>query len=88
MAKILFPESVLCVNMSDKERQQATQVPDAFRDYLHAKKYEAYCKLKGIDTTKPESSLLQLAATQAELKVYDELLQFIANRQPQDFDTE
>ena len=88
MAKILFPESALCVLLTDKELRQATQVPDSFRDFLHMKKFEAFSAMKGIDATDPQSSPLKLAATQAKLEVYDELLRFIANRDVQDFDTE
>lgn len=88
MAKILFPESVLCMQLGEKELQRASQVPDSFRDYLHSKKYEAFCEMKGINTADPQSSLLHLAAIKAKLEVYDELLLFIANREIQDFDTQ
>lgn len=86
MAKILFPESVLCVQMSERELAQATQVPDQFRDLLHLKKYETFCEMKGIDTTNAQSSPLQIAAIQAKLAVYDELLLFIAARPDPNFD--
>jgi hypothetical protein len=88
VAKILFPESVLCVQLNEREIAQAVQVPDSFRDYLHTKKYEIFCEMKGIDTTDAQSSPLRLAATLAKLAVYDELLLFIAARPIQDFDPE
>ena len=86
MAKIQFAQSVLCFELSSKELFNATQVPDAFRDYLHMKKFEAFSRMKGIDTTNPQSSPLQIAASLAELAVYEDLLIFIANKTEPDFD--
>lgn len=86
MAKIHFAQSVLCLELSQKDLSTATQVPDSFRDYLHMKKFEAFSRMKGIDTTNPQSSPLQLAASLAELNVYDELLIFIASKNDPDLD--
>lgn len=88
MAKIHFAESVLCVSQSERELRSATQVPDAFRDFIHSKKFEAYAELKGIDPTNPQSSLLQLASAQAKLHVYEEILSFISPKEIQDFDVD
>ena len=88
MAKIHFPESVLCVTQSERELRAATQVPDAFRDYLHSKKFEAYTALKGIDATDPQSSHLKLAAAQAKLQMIEEILLFVASKEIQDFDVD
>jgi hypothetical protein len=86
VAKIQFAQSVLCLELSGKELNTATQVPDSFRDYLHMKKFEAFSRMKGIDTTNPASSPLQIAASLAELAVYDDLLIFIASKNDPDLD--
>jgi hypothetical protein len=76
----------MCLELNAKELSTATQVPDSFRDYLHMKKFEAFSKMKGIDTTNAQSSPLQLAASLAELAVYDDLLIFIASKNDPDLD--
>ena len=88
MAKIHFPESVLCVAQTGRELRAATNVPDEFRDFLHTKKFAAYAELKGIDPTDTQSSLIKLAIAQAKLQVYEEIMLFIAAKEISDFDTE
>lgn len=88
MAKIHFPESVLCVAQTDRELRAATNVPDEFRDFLHSKKFAAYAELKGIDPTDTQSSPIKLAIAQAKLQVYEEIMLFIAAKDFKDFDTD
>lgn len=88
MAKIHFPESVLCVAQTDRELRAATNVPDEFRDFLHSKKFAAYAELKGIDPTDTQSSLIKLATAQAKLQAYEEIMLFIAAKEINDFDTD
>jgi hypothetical protein len=71
VAKHHFPTSVLNLSLSNRELQEAVQIPDAFRNYLHSIKYKSYLRMR------EAKDMVQLAAAQAQLELIDELMLFI-----------
>lgn len=85
MAKLDWASSFLSFRMSEKDDREASQVPDATRQYLHGKKYDVLQQLLSVDPTdNSQNSLVTLAKAQGAIEILDEILQFLTPGDPAD----
>lgn len=78
MAKLDWASSYLSFRLSARDEIEASQVPDATRQYLHGKKYEILQQLLTLDPAdNSQNSLVKLARAQGAIEILDEILQFL-----------